>query len=168
MVHYLLVIFAVIARLMPHPWGITPIGATGLFAGTKMPLSRAWLIPFLILFIGNLITGFYDWRVLVPVYLGFMAAPVIGRLIIRNDENPAHIMGAIGVNAFVFYLISNFGNWVAFYPHTLEGFTTNYIAGLPYMGYALIGDSFYASVLFGGQAIYRRVQSSQLLGGRAA
>ena len=161
-----LVTFAVIARLVPHPWNITPVGAFGLFAGTKMTLRQAWLVPIVALFVSDLITGFYSLTVMIGVYLGFAAAPFIGRLLIRDDENPRQILGAVGVNALVFYLVSNFAVWAAgYYPATLEGLIACYAAGLSYMGISALGDSFYCALLFGGQAAFRRMYSASNIGG---
>jgi len=152
-----LVIFAVVARLVPHPWNITPIGAFGLFAGTKMSLRQAWLVPIAALLVGDLISGFYSFTVMAGVYLGFLAAPFIGRFLIRDDESPLQILGAVGVNALVFFLLSNFAVWAAgYYPPTVEGLLACYVAGLLYMGISALGDGFYCALLFGGQAAFRR------------
>ncbi len=162
-----LVIFAVITRLVPHPWNITPIGAFGLFAGTKMPLRQAWLVPIMALLVGDLISGFYSLTVMAGVYLGFLVAPLIGRFLIRDDENPLQILGAVGVNALVFFLVSNFAVWAAgYYPPTFEGLIACYIAGLPYMGISALGDGFYCTLLFGGQAAFRRLYPAVGMGGQ--
>ncbi len=162
-----LVAFAVVARLVPHPWNLTPVGAFGLFAGTKMTLRQAWLVPVVALLVSDLITGFYSLTVMAGVYLGFAAAPFIGRLLIRDDENPAHILGAVGVNAVVFFLVSNFAVWAAgYYPPTSEGLLACYVAGLPFMGISALGDSFYCALLFGGQAAFRRMYPGIELDGK--
>ena len=31
---YILIVLTIIIRLLPHPFGVTPVGALGLFAGS--------------------------------------------------------------------------------------------------------------------------------------
>ena len=63
------------------------------------------------------------------------------------------IFGAVALNAGLFFLISNFGVWLeGFYPQTFAGLIECYVAGLPFLGYSLLGDSFYSIILFGGYA----------------
>jgi len=163
-----LVAFAVVARLVPHPWNLTPVGAFGLFAGTKMSLKQAWLVPIVALLVSDLITGFYSITVMIGVYLGFAIAPVIGRLLIRDDENPIQILRAVGVNALVFFIVSNFAVWAAgYYPPTSGGLFACYVAGLPFMGISMLGDGFYCALLFGGQAAFRRMYPGVELGGKS-
>ncbi len=70
-VHYLFIAVAVLLRWLPHPWSVTPIGGIGLFAGAWCPPRFAWVFPLIPLAIGDAITGFYDWRILVFVALIF-------------------------------------------------------------------------------------------------
>jgi Family of unknown function (DUF6580) len=61
-----------------------------------------------------------------------------------------------------FFLTTNFAVWVLgnFYPRSLAGLTTCFIAAIPYFGNTLAGDSFYALVLFGGFALLERFSSA--------
>ena len=90
-----------------------------------------------------------------------MITPYIGRKLISNREGAGQIGSAVAVNALVFYGLSNFGNWLAFYPHSIEGFIANYVAGLPFLGYAFMADLIYAAILFGGYASVQRLQRKQ-------
>lgn len=151
----LLIVFAVISRLIPHPWSFTPVGAVGLYAGARMNPRTAWMVPLIALLVSDIFVGFYDWRVMLGVYAGFMLAPAIGWLMLRGDASgktrATRICSAVVINAIAFYLVSNFGVWAAgYYPPTLAGLVACYIAGLPFLGVALLGDSFYSVLLFGG------------------
>ncbi len=151
----LLIVIAVIARLIPHAWNFTPVGAFGLFAGARMSPKTAWMVPIAALLVSDIIVGGYDLYVMASVYLGFLAAPLLGRLMLTGKIRPGRVASAVLLNAVAFYLISNFGVWAAgFYPPTLDGLIATYIAGLPFLGISLLGDSFYAVVLFGGYAMF--------------
>ncbi len=153
-----IVIVSGLLRLIPHPFGITPIHSAGLFAGSTLPLKKAIPLFLVMLLVGDLVIGFYDFRVMAAVYAGALLAPLIGKRLIGQDRALRRVAGGVGVSALVFYLVSNFGNWLAFYPHTWSGFVANYIAGLPYLGIGLIGDGLYAVVLFGGYELLQRTK----------
>ena len=42
---YFLIIAAVLARLLPHPFNVTPLGAVGLFDGANCRAGIAWAVP---------------------------------------------------------------------------------------------------------------------------
>jgi hypothetical protein len=47
-------------------------------------------------------------------------------------------------------VVSNLGVWLAgFYPRTVEGLVQCYVMAIPFFGSTLLGDLFYAVVLFG-------------------
>ncbi len=144
-------LLVVLARLVPHPFGFTPIGAFGLFAGAHLKPRIAWAVPLIALAIGDLITGLYDWRIMAFVYAGFLAGPLVGRLLLSKTITTVRVAGGVTLSAVIFYLVSNFGVWwVGMYPPTLEGLAQCYIMGLPFLGIMLAGDSLYAALLFGG------------------
>lgn len=153
--HIFLIIFAAIGRAIPHPWSFTPLGGVSLFAGANLPLRQALLVPMVPLVIGDALIGFYDTRVLLAVYAGHLCAPFIGRWLIARRIRFTTVAGGVGLNAVVFYLISNFGAFIAFYEHSFAGLIACYIAGLPYLGVSLVGDSVYATALFGGQYLIK-------------
>lgn len=91
------------------------------------------------------------------VYFSFCVSVLIGIAFRRRQSlKPLSIATAFG--ALQFFLITNFGVWVLenFYPRSLSGLTTCFIAAIPYFGNTLAGDSFYALVLFGGFALLER------------
>ena len=158
---YFLIVLSALGRVIPHPSNFAPSGAIGLFAGANMPLSKAVFVPIVPMVIADMFVGFYDWRVLLFVYIGMLLSVFVGRYMIAGREKVLNIAGGVGVNAVLFFLFSNFGVWVAgFYGYTFAGLIECYIMGLPYLGYSLIGDSFYATVLFGGKALFKQYTGS--------
>lgn len=146
---YLLIALAAVARLLPHPWNVTPVGALGLFSGAYMRGPSAWLVPVAAVFIGDVVLGFYDPIVMLCVYLGSALSVGIGRGLLFEQRTLARLGGAVLVTAVAFYLISNFGVWLASYPHTVDGLLMCYFNGLPFLGRTLAGDAFYSVLLFG-------------------
>lgn len=148
-----LIVFAVLARLVPHPGNFTPVGAFGLFAGAHMSLKTAWTVPVAALLVSNLFVGTYNLIAMAGVYIGFLVGPLLGRFMLRGRIKPGRVATAVILNAGLFFLISNFGVWAAgYYPPTFAGLIACYVAGLPFLGYSLLGDSFYSILLFAGYA----------------
>lgn len=157
-----LVLLAGVLRLIPHPFGVSPINAVGLFGGSTLNLKVTLPVYLLVVLAGDAVFGFYDWRVMVFVYAGLTLAPFIGRYAIGARRSAKRIAGAVTLNALVLYAIANLGNWWVFYPHTGEGFVANYIAGLPYLWTVFLGDGLYAALFFGGYEAWRRLRYSVL------
>ncbi len=161
---YLLIVLGVVARLVPHLGNFTPVGAIGLFAGANCHPRIAWLVPIGALFVADALTGFYDPLIMAFVYLGFAAGPLMGRLFLHKRKSLARFGGAVLSAATTFFVLSNFGMWLAAYPHTLSGFIECYVRAIPFYGVTLLGDTFYAAILFGTYEIIsqhkRRVENA--------
>lgn len=52
--------------------------------------------------------------------------------------------------------MTNFGNWLLYYPHAVEGFAACYVAAIPFFQNTLLGDAVFAVILFGGLAVAER------------
>lgn len=156
---WLLILLAVAARLAPHPFNLTPIGALGLFAGAHVRPGLAWLVPLVALVVGDAVTGFYDPVITAGVYLGFLAGPLLGYLVLGQRQSVVRVGGAALGSGTVFFLVSNFAMWLSgqsIYSPTLDGLIDCYLNGLSLFGHTLLGDVGYATVLFGGVALVRR------------
>lgn len=158
---YLLIVTAALVQFVPDAWNITPIGAVGLFAGARCSPRIAWAVPIAALFITDAVLGFYMPLVMCFVYLGYLAGPLIGRVLLKSRRSLPRLGSAVFSGATIFYVVSNIGNWLAYFPHTAGGLFDCYVRGLPFYGMTLLGDGFYAGLLFGVEALvacYRKAQ----------
>ena len=144
-----LVVMIAVSRVVPHPWNITPIGAMALFSGAYVSRKFACLLPIIALLIGDLMTGLYSPLIMLFVYTGFACSSLIGRGLLNKKRSMNRLGFAVTAAAIVFYLLSNFGMWLAAYPQTVDGLVLCYINGLPFLGKSLLGDAFYSLLLFG-------------------
>ena len=139
-----------VAHLLPHPFGVSPVGAMALYAGANGPARFSWLVPLLPLGLAAVLFGFYDPLIMAMVYAGFALAAVVGRALLASGRNYARFATAISAGAIVFFLLSNFAVWLAgYYPPTAAGLAQCYINGLPYLGVAVLADAAYCFLLFG-------------------
>jgi hypothetical protein len=148
-----MIFLAAALRFAPHPWNVTPVGAMALFAGAMFRDRRlAFAFPLVALFAGDCFIGFH--RLMPIVYASFLVNVAIG-LWLQNRRSAGKIGIAVFLGAIQFFVVTNFAFWAfgQFYPRTLAGLATCYIAGIPFFWNTLAGDAVYAAVLFGGFAL---------------
>ena len=157
-----LILIVAFSRLIPHYPNFTPLCAIALF-GSKYFNNKylAYILPLLALWLSDVIinnfvlgeyfsdftlfySGFY-WQ-----YGSFMLITLFGRLTLKNIS-VSKILGISISSSLIFFVISNFGVWVSstFYPNTISGLISCYIAGIPFYFGTLGGAIFYSYFLFG-------------------
>jgi hypothetical protein len=148
-----MIVLAAVVRILPHPWNFTPIGAMALFSGAMFRDRRvAFLFPLVALFAGDLFVGLH--RLIPVVYASSLVSVLVGTRL-ANHRGILRIGGAVFLGALQFFLVTNFAVWQLFgtYPQTPSGLAACYIAGLPFFGNALAGDTLYATLFFGAFAL---------------
>jgi hypothetical protein len=153
-----MILAAALSRLIPHPYNFVPIGALALFGGAQFADRRmAFLVPFAALLLSDLCIGFYshmEW-----VYGCFALITCLG-LWLRSHCGAWNIARTTVVASTLFFLVTNFGVWVdgtaLLYAKNLAGLMACYVAAIPFFGNTLLGDRFYALVLFGGFALLEK------------
>lgn len=150
-----IIIAGAATRFIPHPPNFTAIGAIALFGGAYF--TRKWLaviLPLIILFISDFIIeiispgmGFH--RTMPFVYGSFILISLLG-FYLRADKQFIKVTAYSLLSSVIFFIISNIGSWLVFYPRTVTGFTACYIAAIPFFHYNILGDFFYNAVFFFG------------------
>jgi len=125
-----------ISRFGVLPPNLTPVGSFGFFS------SNIWL--YLILVIGFDIVrgGFYSGFLFT--YLGFLSYFVFGRLAKTSRQK----ILLLPLASLIFFLTSNLGVWLYWYPRTVQGLLSCYLWAVPFYRNTLAGD-----VLFGYSVI---------------
>ena len=162
---YLYVVAAILLRLMPHPWNMSPVGAMFLFSGATFHRKKTSLaIPLVALILSDaavnhfIYGGRYDW--FTPYKWGaFLLVGVIGWAL-RGRITWGRVVGASLAGSVIFFVISNIGVWAMWqlYPLTLEGLGACFVAALPFFRNTLLGDLAYAAVMFGSYQFLRHRQ----------
>lgn len=145
-----IIALAAASRLMKHPPNFTPIAALGLFGGFYLSKKYFVFIPLLAMFLSDMFIGFYDWRLIVVVYLSIAATFFIGWLLKKKASWRRVIIGSLA-GSVVFFLTTNFAVWALYqwYPHTWAGLFNCFALALPFFKNTLAGDLFYSAALFG-------------------
>lgn len=149
-----MIAFAALARLVPHPPNFAPVGAMALFGGACLADRRlALLVPLAALFLSDLVIGLH---VLIPVVYGSFALNVLLGRWLRSRRTVATTAAVTLIGSVQFFVVTNFACWALWYPHTVEGFVTCYVAAIPFFHNTLLGDAVFATALFGGLALAER------------
>lgn len=150
-----LVVVGVLLRLAPHPWNMTPVGASALFAGAHLPLPMALVVPTATLAISDVVIGVHSlwWVTWGTCTLGAL----LGRLL-RARCGVAWIGAMAVTSSMLFFVTTNLAVWAQglLYPRTLDGLATCFVAAIPFFQNSLLGDLLWTGVLFGSWAVVAR------------
>lgn len=148
----LIIAFAVILRLVPHPPNVAPIAAMALFGGVYLDKKYALVIPLVAMFFSDIFLGFHN--TMLFVYGSFLLTGLIG-LWLKDRKTIANIILATLTSSILFFLITNFGVWLVsgMYDRTLSGLVQSYYYALPFFRNTIIGDLLYTGLFFGGYEI---------------
>ena len=137
------IVIAVLLRLLPHIPNVTPITAVALFSGAYFTNKKyAFIIPLLMMVLSDLFLGFSG--ITLFVYASFILVTYIG--VSGKQMNIKTIL----LSSISFFIITNLGVWLMYYPKTINGLLECYTLAIPFFRNSLIGDFFYAGVLYYG------------------
>jgi hypothetical protein len=130
------------------PANFSPLGGFGFFS--SQPIFYFISIVLFDYFFG----GFYKGQ--AWVYLAFTIYPILGYLSRGQIKKQLFF---IPLASFLFFLISNFGVWLNWYPKNLQGLFQCYLLALPFYGRTLVGDLFFAY----GYLLFKQLKQKKLL-----
>lgn len=156
----LIIGFAVILRLVPHPANVAPIAAMALFGGAYLDKRYALAVPLIAMFISDFFIGFHN--TLPFVYGSFLLTGLIG-LWLKTHKTIANTVGATLISSSLFFIITNLGVWLVgeVYPKTSQGLIHAYFYAIPFFRNTIIGDVFYVILFFGSYELVTRTLGSQ-------
>lgn len=171
MLAYALVLLAIAVRLFSGlgyvgTMGFVPLGASLLFFGSRLS-PKHFLVPLVLLILTDtyLTTQRYGMAVNWDQGLDwawYMGAFFIGSLL-KDRVKPLYVGGAALASALSFYVVSNFGVWLAgmLYPRTLAGLSACYVAAIPFFERGLASDMLFSAVFFSLPVLYSRLIHSE-------
>jgi hypothetical protein len=150
----LYIAFGVLAKILPHPSCITPLNNFYLHAGSKLTKSMIILVTLLSTCFADIILSyFYNYPIFglwsLFTYSGFLFVAFLGSKISKKSSC-GKLIGLLISASFIFWLWTNFGAWlfIPSYSKNLSGLITCYISALPFLENALLGDLFWALIIF--------------------
>ena len=135
-----LIFFAILSRFLPHPPNFTPIAAIALLSSKGF--DNRWvvfLIPIVSLFISDLFIGLHAT---IPfIYISFILIALLGMYVKKIN------IFSVLLSSTIFFLVSNFGVWLLYYPISTEGLVQCYTLALPFFLNTVLGDLVYGALL---------------------
>jgi hypothetical protein len=176
MVAYLLVLVAVLSRVvvLPHAaWlNFTAVGGALLYFGARRPW-REMIAPLAVLIATDYCLTVYAyhyafrWQDYVPTWLWYVAAIVLGQILLHAKANFTRVAAATLLGPTSFFLISNYAVWVVssrdlhgMYPHTLAGLGACLGAGIPFYRNDVVSTGIVLGLMFGVPVLVKRLRES--------
>lgn len=171
MLAYLFVLLAVAVRLFSGlgyvgTMGFVPLEASLLFFGSRMP-RKQFLPPLALLVLTDIYLTTQRYGMSVNWEQGFIWAFYLGVFflgsLLKDRVSPLSVVGAALGSATGFFIVSNFGVWLAgtLYPHTWSGFVTCYVAALPFFGKGILSNLLFSAIFFGLPAWYAHLTRAE-------
>jgi len=137
------------SHLLPHPAGISTIGAIGMLGAAYLPRHLLPLPVIVSVATADAILGAYGMPAMALVYLAHIAGAA-GVVPLLRKVSALQVGSAAVGSAIVFFLISNAAPMVMeFYPNTLAGWVSCYAAGIPFLLRSIAANLIFGAVAFG-------------------
>jgi hypothetical protein len=159
MLAILFVLLAVASRFViatnpgSHWWAFTPVLASLLYFGAKMPRKYIWAPVALFAAADVLLSRFYGYSFtpdLLVTYAWYAGVALLGSAMLRENARPARLVGASLTSSLAFFVVSNlavFAFWPT-YPHTFNGLAACFVAAIPFYRNQPVADLLFTMVFF--------------------
>ncbi len=152
MLIYFIIVFAIVARFIPHFPNVAPVTALAIFAAAYLPKKQAIVIPLAVRFISDIFLGFFSWPLMIAVYASHLVGVLFGLWFRKSANHRWSKITASSLGASViFFLATNFAFLysTSAYSHNWAGVMLSYTNALPFFRGTLFGDLGYTLALFG-------------------
>lgn len=146
MLALVLLFLGIVSRLIVHAPNFTPVIALALFGGFYLNRRQAMIVPVVLMAASDFLIG---WHATIPFTWGSILFISGLGLWARQRKSAVMVLGTSLFSAIVFFIVTNFGSWLAMYPLTLEGFKACYVAAIPFFRSTLLSTLVYVGILFG-------------------
>ena len=155
-----LLVLGVLARFLPHAPNFTPVLALALFGGVYLKRSHALFLPLALMMISDLFLGLHP---VIPFTWGSLLLISCIGLWIRKSQTLTRVAAGSLASAVLFFALTNFGCWLAYYPQTWEGFLSCYVLAVPFFRGTLVSTLLYTVILFAGyEFLADRIKKTRL------
>jgi hypothetical protein len=155
-----LTLLSMLGRLVPHAPNVTPVGASSLFAGSRIGGYLSYLLPLAVMIATDPIVGaaggaHSGYSAMSPVvYASLMINVWIGSQLVRK-LTALRVGAAAFLCSLQFFVLIDLGVWFQasgpgrLYTRNLGGLLDCFAAALPFWGRMLAGDLLYSGAIFG-------------------
>ena len=159
--------FAIATNPGSHWWAFTPVIASLLFFGAKMPRKYIWapiaLFAVTDVLLSRFVYGYGFTQDLLVSWAFYGACAWLGSAMLREDAKPAKLVIASLTSSVSFFVLSNLAVF-AFYPtyaHNLKGLTTCFVAAIPFYRNQPVADLLFTAVMFSIPVVLESLHPSE-------
>ncbi len=158
-----LVVFAVLGRLLPHLWNMTPVFAVLFFLTYFLGFRYSFFAGFIIMAVSDYFIGFYELKVMLSVYVAFIISSLVA-FFARQNRSYHKLLFLSILGSLIFYFITNSAVWLftPYYSPGISGLAQSLIAGLPFLKNSILGNAFYSMFLFALYDLYFYLSSKSI------
>jgi len=145
MLAFLILTFGFLSRIVVHTPNFSPVLSLALFGGVYLKGRQPIWVPLALMALSDAVIGFhatifYTWGSILLISL-------IG-LYLRNHKNWANFLSASLFSSILFFIVTNLGDFLVFYPHTWASLRQCYFLAIPFYRSTLVSTMAYSLVLF--------------------
>lgn len=164
MLAYVYVLLAVAVRVLSgtgyvSTMGFVPLEASLLYFGARMP-RKQFAIPLALLIGCDLYVTLVKYQSHInfdqALIWAWYVVPCFIGVLLKDRIRPLAVAGAAVGSAISFFVVSNFGVWLAGYvgyPKTFAGLIACYTAAIPFFEKGLASNLVFSAILFGLPAL---------------
>jgi hypothetical protein len=159
--------FAVATVHGEHWWAFTPIVASLLFFGAKMPRKYLWapvaVLAATDLLLSRFVYGYGFTADLLVSWAFYAGVAWLGNAMLQENARPAKLIVASLTSSVTFFVLSNLAVWAFWptYPHTFRGLATCFVAAVPFYRNQPIADLLFTAVFFSVPMILKAMQPAE-------
>jgi hypothetical protein len=162
---YLVLLFGVLSRILPHFFATTSVGFTAvggglLYFGARRSRWQALFAVAALAATDYYLTVFvYNYPFHASAYLvtwaWYAAICLLGHGMLEGKPSMLRVGAAVLASSTSFFILSNFMVWIGstMYPHTASGLAACYVAAIPFYANDVMSTAVTAGVLFGLPAL---------------
>jgi hypothetical protein len=161
MAAYLVLLFAVLSRILPHFFATTSVGFTAvggglLFFGARRSRWQAVIATLVLMATDYYLTVFvygfpFHINAYVVTWAWYAAICLLGNTMLSGKPSMLRVGAAVLASSTSFFVLSNFVVWMGggLYPHTAAGLATCFVAAIPFYVNDVMSTAITAGALFG-------------------
>lgn len=169
MAAYLVLLFAVLSRILPHFFstiavGFTAVGGGLLYFGARRSRWQTIIAVLALMGADYYLTVYaygYAWHTsaYLVTWAWYAGICLLGHQLLSGKPSALRVIVGILASATSFFILSNFAVWFgsAMYPHSVAGLSACYVAAVPFYANDLISTAITAGALFGVPALVRNI-----------
>lgn len=152
-----LVSAAVLFRIIPHPFNMTPLIAVSLFSGAKFDDKKyAFMVPVITLLLSDVVLSYMNHYPLLHdtiffTYGSVLLIALLGMLLKKQSFSIVKTAGLSVLSSLLFFILSNVGVWMFsnLYTPDMAGLVKCFVLAIPFNKFSWIGDMAFSLTLFG-------------------